>query len=735
VPDGKPSDELEEIRKDRFPTLTRGGDTSLRLVAWLIHNKDFRQLEERTGISSPRPQPSKPENFLLAMLRRLIAWMFGTRKASIEHFLPVLLRLDVPRIKPELFSESFRKRYGIPLAYRAERERNKDLAHITGHLPLEDEIFRGSTDSLVNAVEELRENGVERVCLGVPGQPSRERELVDIGLPDNRKYNGKKLTGKGVVVGIIDDGCAFAHRDFLKKTPPGAPLKSRLLCLWDQAGTGNPAAGWQAPTGFSYGLVLNRKKIEDAIHANQDGDLVREDAVYRKVGYRIGEVATHGTHVMDIAAGTGRSLMGIEGIAPGADIIFVQLPPPAIEGGAKALWKHIEDGVTYVFQRAEALNPPRPAVVNISYGGYDGPHDGTSELEKALDRLLETPDRAIVLAAGNGFEARCHAAKTVKKNKGKSLRWIVNPCDPTANDLEAWYDDKCKLVVRLQSPDIGIDPAGWVKLGQARMPITRTTDGKTIGYIEHLAGTTGNRGNQIVISLNATDMETETATTAPAPSGMWTVDFKHDPTDTGPDAGANTKVHAWIWRDDAGSARNARLRQSRFRPDDAHPAHSIAGWATGHRTISVGAYNIATGEICSYSASGPTRPVHGTGEREKPEIYAPAEEDVRGRGILSASALSARPSRMNGTSAAAPHVTGLIALMFEYAHKHATPPQGLTADQIAQELKAEAKKNELRLNRHQKVDDRVPVKQKNVLAKLVPTGKTDFTETMEKLPQ
>jgi hypothetical protein len=27
------------------------------------------------------------------------------------------------------------------------------------------------------------------------------------------------------------------------------------------------------------------------------------------------------------------------------------------------------------------------------------------------------------------------------------------------------------------------------------------------------------------------------------------------------------------------------------------------------------------------------------------------------------------------------------------------------------------------------------VKQKNVLAKLVPTGKTDFTETMKKLPQ
>ena len=722
---GSFSDENEPPREDdRFLALKEGADPALRLIAWLIANQDFRQLEQRTGISVSPPVQSKPGNFIVVLLRRFLAWLRGTRQAEAGHFLPVLLQLDVARVKPELFSEPISQRYGIPLAYQVERKRNRDLTHVTGHLPLGSEISRGSVDSLVDAVRELNEFGVGRVCLGVPGQPSRQRELRDIGLPDDREYNAKVLNGQGVIVGIIDDGCALANRDFLKKTLPGAAVQSRILRLWDQGGA-DMSGGWQALADFPYGRELTRAQIETALNANRNGDLVREDAVYQRLGYRIGEVATHGTHVMDIAAGTGQTLMGIEGVAPGADIIFVQLPPPSIEGGATALWKHIKDGAAYIFDRAGNM----PAVVNISYGGYDGPHDGSSALEKALDELLAAPNRAIVIAAGNGFEADCHAATEVPQNGKKTLRWIVKPVDPTANDMELWYDATSTLSVRLRPPSGAIDPAGWVQLGQAETPIRR--GGKVIGYIEHLKSDTGNGGVRILISLNATERAVTTETTEmspvtePAPAGMWHVDLKHV-------SGPKAEVHAWIWRDDAGSSRNARLRQSRFHPRDADPTHTIAGWATGHRTISVGAYNSATNEICRYSAAGPTRPVGGE-RREKPEIYAPGEEDVRGYGVLSASALSARPTRMNGTSAAAPHVTGLIALIFDYAKNHANPAVSLTADQISAEVKAQARTNDLELNRHQEVDDWVLIKQSAVLAHLVPTGKSDFSATITQL--
>jgi hypothetical protein len=133
---------------------------------------------------------------------------------------------------------------------------------------------------------------------------------------------------------------------------------------------------------------------------------------------------------------------------------------------------------------------------------------------------------------------------------------------------------------------------------------------------------------------------------------------------------------------------------------------------------------------------GPTRPIGGKNSRKKPEVYAPAEEEVRGHGILSASALSARPTRMKGTSAATPHITGLIALMFEYAWQHAAgKPKHLKAAKIAKELKSTSNVDALEFNRHQAIDGRVRVKQRQVKANLVAAGKGEFVKTMDKLPQ
>ena len=691
-----PSDNTEQIRPDAFPELTKAGDPALRLVAWLIRNGDLRQFEQRTGLRLPPKSPSG---------------------GGPEVHLPVVIRLDAGQSNAQVV-DSLADRFGIPLAYRDAMKHNTELKHATARLPLgrANALRDGSTDDLSLSVKDLRAAKATQVCLGAPGQPSRKRlDLAAINVPEDRVYNNKALSGEKVIVGIIDDGCAFAHVDFLKQRAPNAAAQSRILYLWDQGGTGNP------PPGFLDGVELDKAAIDQALAANTSGGYIDEEAVYRDLGYPIREVATHGTHVMGIAAGTGQCVMGAPGVAPSADIIFVQLPASAIEGGATVLWQHILDSAAYILARAQGA----PVVINISYGGYDGPHDGTSPLEVGLDEMLALPDRAIALAAGNGFEARCHASADVSRNGTASLRWIIGGQDPTANTVEFWYDNTSELQVRFSTPGVGIDPAGWIQLNQSTTPITRTSDGKTIGYIEHLPGNTGNNANRIVLTLNATDAAAANGVAAPAPPGTWTIGFKHV-------RGKKATVHGWVWRDDAGRPRNARVRQSRFHPDDASPEYSIGGWATGQRALSVGAFNAATEEVCRYSACGPTRD-----GRNKPEIYAPAEDDVRGRGVLSASARSSRPTRMNGTSAAAPFVTGMIALMMEYALKYARGhPVHLTADQIARELKA-ATKVGLRVNRRQAVDKRIPLgkKQKDVRARLLSTEKSDFIETMKKLPQ
>jgi subtilisin family serine protease len=286
------------------------------------------------------------------------------------------------------------------------------------------------------------------------------------------------------------------------------------------------------------------------------------------------------------------------------------------------------------------------------------------------------------------------------------------------------------LEVRLKSSGPAITPVDWIQLGY---PITeiKLPDGSIVGHIEHLRGTTGNNANKIYINLRATDAAARDGNNAPAPDGTWTVELRNP-------SNADVIFHAWIYRDDAGHPASSRLRQSRFHVDDAKPGHTVTGWACGSKTISVGAYNAATDEVSQYSACGPARPIGAGVARAKPDIYAPAEQTVRASGILSASSLSARSTRMNGTSAAAPHVTGLIALIFEYAGKTGPNARGAqravpASDRIRDALVKCAGRGSLKPNRYQLVNDRVPVKQDDVWPALVSSGKADLLATLNEL--
>src|SRR5262249_26535463 len=165
------------------------------------------------------------------------------------------------------------------------------------------------------------------------------------------------------------------------------------------------------------------------------------------------------------------------------DIIFVQLPTSAIEVGMTALSPFINDAVQYIFARADRLN--KAAVVNISYGGYMGPHDGTSVLEAGIDNLLALPDRAVVVSAGNGFEADCHAHDTVKPTKkSKPLRWVLHPFDPTQNFMQIWYNGNTSLDLYLTAPSGQV--LGPVHLGD-HLDIALGTGANPpiVGWIDH----------------------------------------------------------------------------------------------------------------------------------------------------------------------------------------------------------------------------------------------------------
>lgn len=83
---------------------------------------------------------------------------------------------------------------------------------------------------------------------------------------------------------------------------------------------------------------------------------------------------------------------------------------------------------------------------------------------------------------------------------------------------------------------------------------------------------------------------------------------------------------------------------------------------------------------------------------------------------------------MNGTSASAPHVTGLIALMLEYA---VLLKKELSWKDIQGMVKAGASRATLLPNRHIDADDTRKPKQEDVWNDLIGAGKVNVCETLK----
>lgn len=707
-------------------------DLNVRMVASLIEVRDFEQLFRRTGIR-------------LGAHALPDAWLPIFIGLGHDHWMGALEQLESADIGTNGYAVH------VPRAYQNKLLAATNPAVVTGRFEWVKTSGAHTSEmaaSFRNAIAKLaRKKGVDRVSVPNPLQPCLNDSLADIDLPADRNVNGCTLDGSGVIIGIIDDGCALAHRNFLK---PGT-AKSRILYLWDQGRT-DPNGGWSPPTqgGTTLfdGMELPQLQIDAALaqFVTPDG-LVQEDRVYEHLKYDL-DIASHGTHVMDIAAGNGESLMGSEGVARAADIIFVQLPTNLVEEGGPLLEDRILQGVSYIFLRAAQLGaasgaPPIPAVVNISYGGYSGPHDGTSPLPAGIDALLKgTTDRAVVVSAGNGFEADCHAQKLIEPGAKVTTAWNLAPEDATSSQLEIWYDEGARLEMSITPPGASVPLTPAVKLGESKI-IKR--DGCVTGWAYHFPTGAGNRPNVIRLQLNATVGEAGSDVTendgplgppqpppmppltAPAPSGTWAIELRNI-------GDSETTFHAWIERDDMRRANRSRGQQSHFNDGDEDPRFTVADLATGDLTICVGAHNTATGEMCAYSASGPTRD-----GRQRPHVTAPAEETAVGGGILCASSRRAQPSRFNGTSAAAPHVTGLVALLMQYNRDCGGP--GLTAEQIRKRVMdgaVEAESlppppiRELRHNRHQEVDPYRPPgkRQADHFADVTGKGKINVPESM-----
>lgn len=453
-----------------------------------------------------------------------------------------------------------------------------------------------------------------------PALPSSLPEVLgELALPWARRERGFP-TGRGVIVGVADWGLDFAHANFRD-----ARGRTRIACLWDQRGGPHPSS----PAPFGYGRLLVREQIDAALAT---------DDPYAALGYdpALGDprgVGTHGTHVTDIAAGSGRAPGAMPGVAPEADLVFVHLMrDDTREQDTLGDSVRLLEAVRFICDEAGA----RPVVMNLSLGRHGGPHDGTSLVERGLDALLdEAPGRACVMSTGNYYDARAHAEGRVITGESVSLGWEV-PAGAAEPELEVWYAGEDELVVELVDPD-----------GQLRARATLGEEavvregGRVIASLFHRRHDPNNGDNHVDVLL-----------WPDAPAGRWQVVL----------GGARVldgRFHAWVERDDTNE-------QSRFVGEHVAPQGTTGTICNGHKTIAVGAYDARAPSrgILAFSSVGPTRD-----GRHKPDLAAPGVGVLAARSsrVVDGARVLDELVRKSGTSMAAPHVTGTVALMFEAA--------------------------------------------------------------------
>ena len=460
------------------------------------------------------------------------------------------------------------------------------------------------------------------------GLPETGANLLHAGFLNNTSYKGR-----GVIVLIYDTGIDWRHLDF---RDPVDTTKSRILAIWDQ--TISPLGGETNPSGFSYGVEYTKQQIENEFTVSPPRYVREKDSF------------GHGTHVAGIAAGNGNSYnKKYVGVAPEADIIVVKG-----SDGPFTTTKEI-DGLTYAQNKAAYFG--KAIVVNMSIGGQYGPHDGTGADEIAVDNFSTTPGRSVVISAGNDGGRNIHTSGVVSPSSPATFTLNVPSYTPTSGT----NNDAFSLYVCLSSntsvTSTVVSPSGVTYTRNAGEYGTSANDLDGTIYLENYI----NYQNGLrYVYLYVRDQ----SATVPK-SGNWTI--------TVSGASTSTSYDAWLSSWTVGNATvtlvGGNNQKTVSMPGTSISAVTVASYVTKNQwptyAGSVSSISTLVGDISSFSSVGPSRD-----GRQKPDIAAPGEKiasslssDVSISSTSSDLVPGFKHQAMQGTSMAAPHVTGAVALL------------------------------------------------------------------------
>lgn len=434
--------------------------------------------------------------------------------------------------------------------------------------------------------------------------------------------------GDSAIVAVIDTGIDILHEAFLD-----AAGNSRIDAIWIQRDTAGPKPAEVDPAyQLDYGTLYTNADIQAFVR----NPAATTPARLRDLG--VGGYG-HGTHVASIAAGRAVGVFG-GGMAPEARIVVVVPYTKTEPGSPRSLGYSVahQDAIAFLdhYRRASGL----PMAVNISLGQNAGAHDGTADLEKVIDAATHNgmkPGFVIVKSAGNERGYRGHARVQAAVGGVMVIEWASKEIARNEDYFEFWYHANDALGFTL------VDPSGH------RYPTVN--EDALRGFAQHAGNDVhlnltvhvpDNDDNRLVVKIVPTE--------APIQPGTWSLEIVATRLGTT----GNGFVDGWVERNDT---RAVEFLDASV--DDM--TLSIPG--TANTVVSVAAIETVTPIRLEKSSSfGPTRR-----NGPKPDVSAPGTQITAAR---SGSEDHTAVVTLTGTSMAAPHVTGALALALSARHKH-----------------------------------------------------------------
>lgn len=459
------------------------------------------------------------------------------------------------------------------------------------------------------------------------------------GIPDTGRNN---LTGRDVIVAVIDSGIDYAHPDFRN-----ADGTTRIIELWDQTipsgsvsvpgtvadegGTGRRNEGGNgskervltAPEGFYIGTVFDSEILNLAL------DQPTDQARYAICPSR--DISGHGTHVAGIAAGNGRASNGrYRGVAFESELLVVKLGLPLENGFPRTT--ELMQAVDYCMGKSTEYG--KPIVVNLSFGNNYGSHSGNSLIETYLDDMANYGKTSIAAGSGNEGAASVHTSGRVAEGQTERVELAVSEFE-TALNLQIWKSYVDEIAVSI------VHPGGLV-----------------VGPIQRIQGpqrfTVGN--TQLLLYYGE-----------PSPySPFQEIYFDFIP--------VRDYIDSGVWEIRLVPQRIVQGRYDMWLPSGGvlnsgtgflYPTEetTLTIPSTAARVITVGAYDALFDQPASFSGRGYTRETN----QVKPDLAAPGVE------ITSCAPGGGYVAR-TGTSMATPFVSGGAALLMQWGIVNGNDP-------------------------------------------------------------